>query len=257
MNRPNTMLKLIPGLVAGALLCLTGATAWGQVTSSTTVRHGQSSYDTTVKNANVVYVSGNNLVLKFDDGRVEHFVVPNSDKFTVDGKDVTVHELQPGTKLTQTLTTKTTPRYVNTIETIEGTVWKVYPPNRLILRLPDGSKQFTFPSGTKFNVGGQEKTAFDLRKGMKTTVTIVTDQAESVIEYAKATTGEAPKPAIPSQVGVLLFTSPRRAPATAPTEMASAEMPKKLPKTGSTLPLLGLLGLLSVGASLGLRILRQ
>lgn len=259
MSRLIVRKQLMLALAVTAFFCAGGAAgAWAQVSSTTTVHHGPSSYDTTVKNAEVVYVSGNDLVLKFDDGRVEHFKVPDSDKFTVDGRETTVHGLQPGTKLTQTITTKTTPRFVQTIETTEGTVWHVSPPNNLILRLPNGTKQFNIPSGTKFNVEGQEKTAFELRKGMKTTVTVVTDEPQTVVESTKETMGQAPKPAIPAQAGVLLFVMPRRASAAARAEMANAEpMPKKLPKTGSMLPLLGLLGLLSAGASLGLKLLRR
>lgn len=263
MNSPNANLKLKLGLATTALcfaVCV--GVAWAQDTSTATVRHGPSSYDTTVKNAEVVYVSGNDLVLKVSDGRVEHLKVPDSDKFTVDGKELTVHDLQPGTKLTQTITTKTTPRYVNTVRTIEGTIWHINAPSSLVLRFDDGStKRYSIPSGQKFKIDGKDKTAFELKKGMKISATVITDEPQTVVEQAKSTAGQAPKPETPAQVGALLVLIPRAAPAASakePTETANAEpLPKKLPKTGSALPLVGLLGLLSVGASLILRLLRQ
>ena len=36
------------------------------------------SYETQVRNAEVVYVEGNDLVLKLDTGKIEHLVVPDS-----------------------------------------------------------------------------------------------------------------------------------------------------------------------------------
>jgi hypothetical protein len=52
----------------------------------------------------VVYVSGNDLVVKLEDGRVEHMVVPDSDKFHIDGRQVSGYDLKLGTKLTETMT---------------------------------------------------------------------------------------------------------------------------------------------------------
>src|SRR5271163_3890949 len=114
------------GAIVLALVAL--GTAWAQDSTVTTVQHGPSSFDTQVKNAEVVYVEGNDLVLKLENGRLEHLVVLNNDRFTIDGKQVSVHELVPGTKLTQTITTTTTPRYVNSVRTLGGKVFHVNPP---------------------------------------------------------------------------------------------------------------------------------
>ena len=69
-------------------------------------QHGLSEYETSVsvRNAKVVYVSGNDLLIKLEDRRVEHMVVPDSDKFHIDGREVSVYDLKPGTKLTETTT---------------------------------------------------------------------------------------------------------------------------------------------------------
>jgi LPXTG-motif cell wall-anchored protein len=72
-----------------------------------------------------------------------------------------------------------------------------------------------------------------------------------------------PKPAVPDTVAVLLVESPNQpaqptTTATATTQTAAAEpAPKALPKTGSEWPLVGLLGLGSLGAGMLTRRLRM
>lgn len=232
-----------------------------QDTSTTTVQHGPSEHEISIRNAEVLYVSGNDLVVKLEDGEVEHMVVPDSDKFHVDGGEVSVHELKPGTKLTETVTTTTTPRMVSTVRTIEGRVFHVNAPRSVILTLPDGTnKSYNIPKDQKFMINGQEKTAFDLRKGMNVSATVVTDTPETVLSASKRVTGQAPAPPAPQtppQVGALLFI-PARPAAAAPVTTASAEpAPARLPKTGTMLPLIGWLGMLSLGASMVVRLLRQ
>ena len=244
------------GKGAGAIvLALATLGASAQDSTVTTITHGEPSFETQVKNAEIVYVEGNDLVLKLENGRVEHLVVPDSDKFTIDGKEVSVHELVPGSKLTQAITTTTTPRYVNTVRTIEGKVWHVNTPNSVILSLPDNKNQrFDIPSNATFTIDGHEKTAFDLRKGMKIKATIVTDEEHTIVENNKFAYGEAPQITTPRQVGVLLFLAPQQPQVT----LASAEQPAEtLPETGSPLPLLGLMGGLAIATSLGLRAVRQ
>lgn len=115
------------GATGAFVFAMVAVGAWAQDTSTTTIQHGTSSFDTQVRNAEVVYVEGNDLVLRLEDGKIEHLVVPESDKFTIDGKDVTVHDLTPGTKLTQTIMTTTAPRYVTTVRTLKGKVRHVNP----------------------------------------------------------------------------------------------------------------------------------
>src|SRR6204780_881807 len=189
------------GFGAIVLALVAFGTAAAQDSSVTTINHGQPSFDTQVKNAEVVYVEGNDLVLKLENGRVEHLVVPDSDKFTIDGKQISVHELVPGTKLTQTITTTTTPRYVNSVRTIEGKVWHVNAPKSVILTLPDNTNQvFNVPNHANFTIDGREKTVFDLKKGMKIKATIVTDDEHTVVERNKFAFGKAPAPATPREV---------------------------------------------------------
>ena len=81
-------------------------------------------------------------------------------------------------KLERTIATTTTPRTVTTVRTVEGKVWQVSAPNSVILTLADGTnKQYKIPKGQKFMIEGQEKTAFELRKGMNVSVTAMTTGA--------------------------------------------------------------------------------
>ncbi len=243
------------GTAAILLALVAFGTAAAQDSTVTTIAHGQPSFDTQVKNAEIVYVEGNDLVLKLENGRVEHLVVPNSDRFTIDGKQFSVHELVPGTKLTQTITTTTTPRYVNSVRTIEGKVWHANAPKSLILTLPDDRNQvFNVPNDAKFTIDGKEKTVFDLKKGMKIKATIVTDEEHTIVESNKVAFGQAPQITMPRATGVLLFLTPSQPQVT----LASAEQPAEiLPETGSSLPLVGLMGTLAIAMSLGLWAVRR
>ena len=246
-------LKIRRTLLPLTLTCMVlAAFAWAQQTK-TEVRRGE-----------VVYVSGNDLVVKTEAGQIKHFVVPEGATAVVDGKTLTVRDLKPGMKLTQTITTTETPKTVTTVRTVSGTVWNASG-NNVILKLPSGeNKQYKVPDGTKFNVeGNPSATVFDLRKGMKVSATVVTTTAEVVVTQRRAVTGEAPSPPPPAptpvtQVGVLLVEE-----APAPTQVAAAApapqpepAPARLPKTPSDLPLIGLLGVWLVAIAFGLRAIR-
>lgn len=257
MNSFNTFRNLVAR--AGACLFVCAAVpglAWTQDVSTSTVQHGPSSFETNVRNAEVVYVEGNDLVIKVENSRLEHLVVPDSDKFHIDGREASVNDLKPGMKLTETITTTTTPRYVKTIRTIEGRVWHVNPPETVILTLPD-HKNVTYkvPSHATFTINDEPQTVFELRKGMQFKATIVKDEPETVIESAKHVVAQAlPAPVIPQEVGTLLI---EEAKPEASATTAQAEFPEVLPETGSWLPLIGFVGLFATTASLGLRVYRR
>ena len=111
--------------------------ALAQDTSTTqTSPSGQATVKTETKSGEVVYVSGNELLVKTDDGQLKRFVVPDDAKATVDGKEITVRDLKPGMRLTRTITTTTTPTVVRTVRTIQGRVFHVNPPSSVILTYP-------------------------------------------------------------------------------------------------------------------------
>jgi hypothetical protein len=261
----STLSRFLVGTVwIGAAVVL-----MAQDTTTTQITPGTSSVTSQVERAEVVYVSGNELVVKMESGEVRHLSVPDSAKATVDGKELTIRDLKPGMKLQRTITTTTSPRTVRTVRNITGKVVTVFAPNTVILNFPDGNKQYKIPKDQVFIIDGQKKTAFDLRPGMPISATVVTEVPEVLTSEQRVVTGTAPppppKPATPPPQPVLLIEQP--APAPPPTTVATARPappppapeppPAQLPKTGSPVPLVGLIGLLSFGASLALRTLRN
>jgi hypothetical protein len=131
----------------------------------------------TIEGAEVVAVRGNDLFVKMADGSVRDFPnVPAGSTVTVDGQQVAVHDLKPGTKLAKVTVTSSTPKVVTTVQTVTGKVWHVTPPLSVILTLENGTNQkFMIPDGQKFMVDGQEADAFGLKKGMTINATKITE----------------------------------------------------------------------------------
>jgi LPXTG-motif cell wall-anchored protein len=90
---------------------------------------------------------------------------------------------------------------------------------------------------------------------MNVTATKVVEQPAIEVEKQRQLTGTMPPPppAPPADVPILVAEATPAAPAAA----APAAAPEKLPKTGSELPLIGLLGFLSLAAGLGLEAFRK
>ena len=240
--------------IAVGIVCLSFAVnVSAQVQTQTTTSHGASTVETSVARGEVVFVEGNDLIVKMEDGTLRHLSnVPESARATVDGREIGIHDVKVGMKLEKTITTTTTPKTITTVQTVTGKVWQVSPPSSVILTLEDGTnQQFKIPKDQKFNVDGQTVDAWGLKKGMKVSATKVVEKPETQVEQEARVTGSMPPPPPPPPVDqpiLVAAATPPPAPAAAPTE---------LPKTGSPLPLIGLLGFLSVGASLGLRGLRS
>lgn len=245
------------GLLVGGAVCL--ASFWpvaAQVQTSKTVTHNEPTHDVQVERGEVVYVSGNNVVVKMEDGELKHFNnVPDSVTVNVDGKPLNVHQLKPGMKVEKQTITTTTPRVITTIETVTGKVWYVSPPNSVILTLENGQNQkFNIPNGQKFTVDGQETDAFGLKKGMVVSAQRVTEVPETVITQQIKRTGQMPPPppAPKQDVPILVAAAPPT-----PAPAAQEQAPTTLPKTASELPLVGLLGFLFCGISLASMLLRK
>jgi hypothetical protein len=249
----NTRTGTLCLLVVALLVSLTLAVNMkAQVNTETSTTTGQATHEETVERGEVVYVSGNDLLLKMEDGTIRHFPnVPESARATVDGRELGVHDLKPGMKLQRTITVKTTPQTVTTVQTVSGKVFHVSPPSSVILTLDDGTnQQFKIPKGQKFNVDGQETDAWGLKKGMKISATKIVEEPQVVIEQQQKVTGSMPPPppAPPADVPILVAAA---VPAAAPSAAPAA-----LPKTGSQLELLGCLGTILVGISWGLKAIR-
>lgn len=256
MNAPQltrTPVSRIPRLLVAGAVCLVFAlSASPQVKTKTATHHGQATKEVKVERGEVVYVSGNDLVVKMEDGELRNFPnVPESARVTVNGQQLGIHDLKPGMKLERTTTMTTTPRTITTVKSVTGKVWHVSPPTSVILTLEDGTNQhFTIPKGQKFMIDGKETDAWGLKKGMSVSATKIVEVPETVVEHHRKVTGEMPPPppAPPADVPILIAEE---------KALPSEPAPTKLPKTGSLMPLIGLLGLLSSGASFGIRMLRR
>ena len=244
-------------LAVGAVCLAFTLSMSAQVQTKTTTTSDTAAVDTQVESGEIVTVSGNDLVVKMADGTIRHFAdVPESARVTVDGQQLGIHDLKPGMKLQRTITTTTTPKTITTVQSVTGKVWFITPPNSVILTLADGkNQQFKIPKNQKFNVDGQMVDAWGLKKGMKVSATKVVEVPVTDVAQNRSVTGEMPTPPLPppADVPVLVVETEE---VVVPVEVAQAA-PAELPKTGSGLPLIGLLGLLSLASSLGLRTVRK
>ena len=209
MNSIQFAKKVFLLFMAGmVVVCLSGAMN-AQVKTETTTKSGAAQQEVTVERGEVVTVSGNDLIVKMENGELRHFPnMPESARVTVDGKQLGIHDLKPGMKLERTTVKTTTPQTITTVQSVTGTVFQVSPPKSLILRLEDGTnQQFQIPKGQKFNVNGQETDAWGLKEGMNISATAVTETPETVVSQEVIRTGTAPpaKPDPPKQGAALLI----------------------------------------------------
>jgi hypothetical protein len=250
---------ILRGLLGGGALCLAFSLPLvAQVQTSTTVEHGPSTKEVTVERGEIVYISGNSVVVKMDDGSLREFDnVPESLTFMVDGQPVNIKNAKVGMKLEKQTVKTTTPKTVTTVETVTGKVWHVNPPNSVILTLENGeNQQFKIPSGQKFMVDGRQTDAWGLKKGMNVSAQRVVEVPSTVVAHQVSRTGIAPPPppAPKQDVPILIaVAAPAPAPAAEPAEAA----PAKLPKTASNVPLIGLLGALFCAFALIARAIRM
>jgi LPXTG-motif cell wall-anchored protein len=171
--------------------------------------------------------------------------------------------LKPGTRLTATVTTTNTPVTERTTTVGSGKVWFVQG-NTVILTLPNNeNRMYKVQDSYRFNINGQKASVHDLRKGMTVSAEKIVESPKTEMASNMAVTGHAPPPPAEPKPVVAENTAPAQeeaapapAPAPAHAEVAETKMPAKLPKTGSQLPLAGVLGLLFTGASFCARKLR-
>jgi len=244
---------ILSSLLGGGILCLVlYAPVAAQVQTQKTETLGEKTSTVEVQRGEVVYVNGNNVVVKLENGELEHFDnVPDSVTVLVDGQHLNVHQLKAGMKLEKQTITSSTPRVITTVETVTGRVFHVQPPNSVILTLENGENQrFKIPQGQKFTVDGQETDAFGLKKGMRVSVQRVTEVPETVVAQEIKRTGKMPPPAPTptADVPILVVIAVPAAPVE--TAAAAEPAPKKLPKTASDIPLIGILGVCLCAISL-------
>ncbi len=164
----------------------------------------QTSQKVEIQKGKVVYVSGQDLVVKMADGSVKHVVVPKDFKFHVNGKDIGIQDLKAGTELTQTITTTTKDTNVTNVRNVDVTVKDVKPPFVVVQSADGTTRQVKVPDGAKINIEGSQKSVFDLRPGMRLKGTVVTTTPETTVSAERKVTGTAPLPT-PDSTGVLLI----------------------------------------------------
>ena len=247
--------KILRGLLGGGALCIAfSLPSAAQVQTQTSEKKSVTTKTVTVERAEIVHIAGNDVVLRMEDGTLRDFDnVSENVTFMVDGRPVNIHNAKVGMKLEKQTIVSSTPRVITTVESVTGTVWHVSPPTTVILRLENGETQsFKIPNGQTFTIDGEEKDAWGLKKGMKVQATKVTEVPETLVSHEVKATGKMPPPPPVPKADVPILVAVLPTPA-APMETAAARpepAPKKLPKTASDLPLIGLLGALFCGLSL-------
>jgi LPXTG-motif cell wall-anchored protein len=196
----------------------------------------------------IIAVDGNKVVARTDRGTRE-VTVPPDFKINMDGKDIGVADLKPGMKGTAMVATTTTSTPVTVTEIRNGQVVAVAG-NSILVNENGTTKRYTVGDVRDRNAtiyrDGQRVDLHQLRVGDMLTATIITRKPPTIAtsnEIKSASVNAPPKPAAAP------------APAAAAPEPAAAPAPapaKKLPKTGSDLPLVALVGalLLATGASM-------
>ena len=205
-----------------------------------------------VKSGTVVAAFNDQLVVKMANGETKEITVPPGFMFTVDGKQVGLADLQPGTHLTAKITTTETPHTVKTTEIRNGEVVRVVG-NTVWLRENGKVKSYPVPKDFKFNVDGQQVGVDQLRPGYKVTAEIIKSAEHKVTTRTVEASGNAPAP--PPEPMPMIILVPVHVEAAAPAaEPAPAPEEKKtLPATASPIPFVGLTGLLLVGAGIAVR----
>jgi hypothetical protein len=181
-------------MFAASVLSLS-ATALAQETSTASSKPTSLTRVVKVDTAQVVYVSGDDVVLKDADGRLLLLAVPAGTPLIVDGKPTKLNELTPGTTLAHVQARSVVESEVTTVTQIDGEVFQVTPPKWVTLRLGDGTmKRYEIPKQATFQVNGKTATAFELKKGMKISATAVTTQGVNTHSAKAAIVGQTPPP---------------------------------------------------------------
>jgi len=225
MSKNRVLVMMAAVFVIGAVFAVAQTTTY-EIRQGTVLNH----YD-------------NNLVVRMADGEVREVEVPEGFMFNVDGEEVPLSALKPGTQLTASVATTTTPKTVQVTEVRNVEVVR-RDGQTIIIRNQEGKlvKYSKVPENIKLMADGKEIIYADLYAGMKLNAYIVHEERVEVTEQDIAVAGTAP--AAPA--------APAAAPAPAPVAA-----PAVLPKTGSSLPLAGLAGIALLMIAVGIAAYRR
>ena len=238
---------LVRMMFSAALVCLMAVVALAQ--TSTTASQ--------TKKFQVISVDGNQLVVKLPEGTRE-LTVPADFRFNVDGKELSVSELKPGMAGTATITTKTTVTPVTVTEVKNGTVMQNMG-SSILVRTEQGMKMFSQGDidkrGVKIMKDGKVVDISELRANDQLSATIITSKPPRVMteQQVQATLAKSGG----SGGSGAAAGAPAQSAAPAQAAATSGEAPKKLPKTASQLPVLGLAGLASLVVAFALAARRR
>ena len=241
----------------GVFACLSG------------IASAQTTTTTETKKFEVISVDGNTLVVRLPEGTRE-IMVPADFRFTVDGQQLSVQQLKPGMAGTAAITTTTKVTPVTVTEVKNGTVAHVAGPT-IIVRTDEGYKSFTQGDidkrGVKIMRSGKPATLSEFRTGDRLSAVIITSMPPRVVteQEVNATLAQSGGGAAATR-GSTAPSQPARSAgaegatggaAARPSGAAATSGARTLPKTASPLPLLGLLGGLSLLAGSALTIRRR
>jgi len=253
--------------MAAAMVWLTAGAAQAQTTTTSSE----------TKSFEVLAVTGNTLDVRLPEGTRE-ITVGNDFRFTVNGQQLSVHQLKPGMQGTATITTRTTVTPVTVTEVKNGTV-VVRSSAGIIVRTDDGVKSFSQGDvdkrGVKIVKDGKPVQVAQLHEGDKLSAVIITSMppkvmTEQEVNATLATARTAPAasaasagsaaPAASSSASAR-SAAPANTTARATSTSGNASSPagsaRTLPKTASSWPLVGLASALSLAIGLGLTIRRR
>jgi hypothetical protein len=224
-----------PARIAVCLLALaTAPAARGQATATSTTE--STSVSRQVKGGVVQAVAGNKVVLREADG-LHEYTLPDGFKFDVNGQPVGVDQVQPGMTVGAMITDRVTTRQVRETRVASATVMQVAP-GGIVVKTADGNlKSYDFKDAAGNDIyfvrDGKQVSLRDVKKGERLSGTFITTlPPQEITQRSAVASAAAPEPA-PAAVAVAT--------------------PRRLPRTASPLPILGLFALVSAGVALALR----
>jgi hypothetical protein len=169
------------------------STLGAQEISTTTATPKSVSGSMTIDTAMVLYVSGDDAVLKSSDGSLRLLELQPGTTLTVDGHPVKPAELTVGAILTHVQVRRRIEYDVTTVRQITGTIIAKNGPT-VTLRLDDGStKIYQVPPYAKFIINGTDVRFDDVTTGSKINATVVKTSGQSVNSTRAAVVGAPPQ----------------------------------------------------------------
>lgn len=202
---------------------------WELTAKITTTTTPKSVTTTEIRNGQVVQVNGRTLIYQDDAGKNGNWTPPAGFKFYIDGVPTDVTALKPGTKLTATI--------IRTSTTIE-------------------SKK-DYKVAAEKSQADKDKEAADRKAAADKAAADRKAAADKAAADRAAADKAAADKAAADKAAADQAAADKAAADKAAADAAAAKGKKKLPKTGSELPLMGVLGAASLALGAGLTLRRK